>query len=550
VTRWRWPWGGLLLALAVGAAVRAPGLGAKSLWFNEAVSASALDFSAGELLARCAEPESPHPPLHFLALKAWAAALGGSDLALRSLSVASGLTVIVLTYLTVRELAAAVRRGPDPAAAPGPAAPALAATLVALSPLQIHLSQQVRGYSLAEALLVGGQWALARALLGRGGKAAWVASAVLAVGACYTHHLAVLSVVAGGVVVAVVLARDPGADRRGAATAAVLFAAGYLGPWLPRVFAQSEVIRHDAPRRGDFPVEILRALYATADGGGRPDAALAWVAAAVVFGGLGRLALRRGPAGGFVAALGVAPVLMMGGYSAVSNRSLLQVRSLGFAQLSWLMGLALLVGGVRPRLERSALALGVVAWSLAGCCAGWRVIGPNAAPGVRAAVRFLLDHRDPSEPVIVRSPFTYYGVAHYARGRARPRLYAPRADRHAVRGSEHLRDRDLITPGAAAGVRSPGVWVVSSRSYLGPDDQAALPAGWSRRGLWVFAQDYQSETPVSVEHFATGTAAPARWGTDRPAVMRPRGVIPPGGRRPAGGSGSGKLSRAARPTRR
>lgn len=149
------------------------------------------------------------------------------------------------------------------------------------------------------ALLTFSAWFLLRALrdVTRGGP--WMASALLALAACFTHHLASFSVAAGGLFAAASLLSGglggPAGDGDGASTlrwsrlrwpaaAALAFAAGYLLPWLPRLLSQVETIRHGSwswpITREDTFGQVLDAVYSSYDVGwyGAPEMRLSLAA--------------------------------------------------------------------------------------------------------------------------------------------------------------------------------------------------------------------------------------------------------------------------------
>ncbi|MBI4494577.1 MAG: glycosyltransferase family 39 protein, partial [Chloroflexi bacterium] len=119
--------------LALAAALRFFRLDAQSLWFDEGISAYHLQRSFMEVVQATAG--DTHPPLYYWTLKLWAGVFGSSELGLRSLSAVCGVGVVGLTWLLGRRLF-----GPWPAT--------LGALLLALSPLAVYYSQEVRMYTL------------------------------------------------------------------------------------------------------------------------------------------------------------------------------------------------------------------------------------------------------------------------------------------------------------------------------------------------------------------------------------------------------------------
>src|SRR6266545_2368737 len=136
------------LALCVLAAgVRFFRIDAQSLWYDEGISAFQLTRSFAEILRAAAL--DTHPPLYYWTLKAWSEVFGASELGLRSLSAVSGVAAVGLTWLIGRKLF-----GRLPAT--------LAAVLLAVAPLGVYYSQEVRMYTQVTALAMLAAYAYVR----------------------------------------------------------------------------------------------------------------------------------------------------------------------------------------------------------------------------------------------------------------------------------------------------------------------------------------------------------------------------------------------------
>ena len=135
--------------------MRAAFLGEPQLFRDEAASWSLARHSLGGLLSLSSH--ETFPPLYALLLKGWMALFGGSELALRSLSVVAGVGTVLVTWRWART-------------AVGPAGALAAAALVALSPALVLNSRDARMYSL-ETLFATGAWWLLWLLVAEG--AAW-----------------------------------------------------------------------------------------------------------------------------------------------------------------------------------------------------------------------------------------------------------------------------------------------------------------------------------------------------------------------------------------
>ena len=270
----------VLVAILLAAGwIRCYALDAKSLWYDEAVSAAGLDFSFAETVGRKADAASVHPPLYFLLLHGWAAVFGDSVFALRWLAALCGVATVAGVYFFMRALCVFSN---DTQSAGRVAL--WAAGLVALHPLQIVSSQQVRGYSLGTALLSWSSWALIRGLTAENRRTGvyWTTWAVLTVLLCYTSNLAVLSVAAQGFFLAIwLLGRYWRARREGfallspqstgraktslecllghrqlrwATLAGTIVLLAYGLPWFSRLLSQADTVRTTT---GGWPCSLV-----------------------------------------------------------------------------------------------------------------------------------------------------------------------------------------------------------------------------------------------------------------------------------------------------
>jgi 4-amino-4-deoxy-L-arabinose transferase-like glycosyltransferase len=141
---------GLLLVITLlGFALRLSNLGRQSLWYDETVSAFLAKQPPAELIAHTAR--DIHPPGYYLLLHYWALVAGASEFALAYFSLGCGLLLIPLIVLFTRQL---INRH----------VALWAAALVALSPLNLWYSQEVRMYTLGAVLGVISAFSLYHAL--------------------------------------------------------------------------------------------------------------------------------------------------------------------------------------------------------------------------------------------------------------------------------------------------------------------------------------------------------------------------------------------------
>ena len=238
-----------LIAIAIGAFARVDALDRKVLWFDE--SSSLLRISGhtqGEFYAlfdnrvhrsdallalqhvtpqrglpatlASLREEPQRGPLYYLLARIWIGAVGNATAAVRGLSVTFGIGGIALAFALGRRLFGGARGG------------AILAALVALSPIEIRFSQQVREYVLVADLTLLSAWLLLRAFE-RPNVARWTLYAACAAAGLYTN-VTFAFVILGHGIVTLVHARHASRDRRAAVNgyvAASALAAIAYAPW-------------------------------------------------------------------------------------------------------------------------------------------------------------------------------------------------------------------------------------------------------------------------------------------------------------------------------
>ena len=108
------------------------------LWWDEGYSVWFATHPLGQMLALTAQ--DIHPPLYYALLRGWTLLLGAGPVALRLLSAVIGTLAIPAVYLAGRRLFGSRRTA------------LLAAALLAINPLHIYYSQEVRMYGLVALL--------------------------------------------------------------------------------------------------------------------------------------------------------------------------------------------------------------------------------------------------------------------------------------------------------------------------------------------------------------------------------------------------------------
>jgi mannosyltransferase len=215
----------LLSILVVALGLRLWGLERKSVWFDESMSVWFAELPLPSLFE--ALRMDVNPPLYYVLLHVWLL-FGQGDAWLRLPSVVFGTLTVLVTALLGRALF-------------GWRVGLLAGLLVAVSALQIDMSQEARAYALFSLLATASLWLLHRACTA--GGAAWPGYAAVTALALYTHNFAHFLLAAEVAYLAFMQALRRSWDWGpvlGVLGAGVLFL-----PWLPSLIAQLSLVRGD-----------------------------------------------------------------------------------------------------------------------------------------------------------------------------------------------------------------------------------------------------------------------------------------------------------------
>jgi len=208
-----------IATMILAAALRFCRLGARSLWFDEALSGCIARLDTLSILTNAAG--SSHPSGYYFLLHLWHP-LGSSEFVLRLPSALCSLLAVALTWGLAHELF-------DGRTA------RLAALGMAVAPFQVYYAQEARGYALAIALSAGLMWCFYQGVR-RGGWGAWLGYGLFTALGLYVHYYIALVVV--GLHLALLL------DRRQARMASV-----------PLLVADSLTALAFAPQLAQFLVE-------------------------------------------------------------------------------------------------------------------------------------------------------------------------------------------------------------------------------------------------------------------------------------------------------
>ena len=169
----------LIPVLLLATLVRLYGSTASAIWCDEGSSLLMSDYSPSLIWSHSAH--DVHPPLYFLLLHGWIGLFGDSLFSVRFLSVLPGIVTVALgvwlVYLTATRRAAV-----------------LAGVLLALLPIAVRYSQEVRMYSLMGLWLLGATIALVYWVKNPDRQRYLVVYVVLMTASFYTHYFTCLCV--------------------------------------------------------------------------------------------------------------------------------------------------------------------------------------------------------------------------------------------------------------------------------------------------------------------------------------------------------------------
>ncbi len=136
----------VLSAAALALALRLYRLTFQSLWWDEGISLYLAGLDLNGLVLQKEYALDLHPPLYHALLAVWTWFAGPSVFSARAFSALVGVLNVPLLYVLTRRLA-------------GPVAAIVAACLLAVSPVHVFYSQELRMYALMPLLAIGSLWA-------------------------------------------------------------------------------------------------------------------------------------------------------------------------------------------------------------------------------------------------------------------------------------------------------------------------------------------------------------------------------------------------------
>ncbi len=447
--------------------------------FDESFCQRMVEFRWSELCDRLGL--DTHPPLFYVMLKAWVGVFGNGVVAGRLFAVLWGLASVCGIYMFART---AYRRNElsereNFREADLPAV--VSATLLALAPLQIFWTLQIRMYSMSMAMTLWSSYFLIRALRRNSASIGdWSAYTVAAVLLAYSHIFGLFVLVAQYVYASAYrwyFGTGSPFDRLSPIVLSGCCLCLAWQPWLPYFLEQRSRVHHEfyLPKASwELLGTTMHELWV---GVGVPHSStIGLVIAQASLLALLILIMGRRPADYLVALSAAAPVAAAFLISWVSQ-PIITARYFMFSQVFLIIALANLACRV-PGYGRYA-AIGVMVWGLYGPCQAhyrWRE-GNAKLPGTQAAVA-RLDAVRGQDPLIVCNPMFFTSVLTYIHDRTGVYNFRPAHGFPLYHGTPVMRDDEYVDSEWIRTTEHDYIWTLDTESY----GRVPLPADWKLVG--------------------------------------------------------------------
>ncbi|MEW4487329.1 glycosyltransferase family 39 protein [Thalassoglobus sp. JC818] len=475
--------------VAITVLLRMDGIATRSIWLDEAFSWGISARSTwSEILSLTAR--DTHPPFYYYVLKLWISVFGESVIALRSLSIfcaglsTTGLALLCRDVINVESEAQEVSSNQQWAVV------VLACLLFALNPTHCQWSQEARMYSLATMLAIWGSWFLLQALTHPAKPTRWWSLYVLSTLALlYTHHYAMFTVFAQGLVAAwASLAIPPSLDDNLTTTSRpklhyvgvsfALIIAGYL-PWIPVLRSQISRVQESfwIPKVTvwSVPDAWFSALFSA---NSPPElkshflallvtnlTAIVWIQFLIPGRKIGRV---------LTFALGIAPLVCATAVS-LTTVSILTSRHLILCLPFFYVAFSIVVSTGTILKLRPLVFVMILINAAAVLSMSRESLQLDSRTGLNAAVDTLHEQIEPGDQIVVVHPAMFYSFWHCTQHEFdRPELLDLGEIDHFM-GSSILSDDIKVTRGELLSRGSQRMWTIDSsgysRPYSGPQEK-------------------------------------------------------------------------------
>jgi hypothetical protein len=174
------------------------------------------------------------------------------------------------------------------------------------------------------------------------------------------------------------------------------------------------------------------------------------------------------------------------------------LRYLLFANVFFLIGLAVLICRWTVGWRRSALSAFVLAWFLFVDGYFWHKLDIDGKPGARGAAEAIAIGRRPGEPVIVSSPLFFFPMLYHLQDRSDCFLFGDRHDVPHYQGRAVLTAEDLISGQQLQELGGDRIWVVDMAGGHWGNKSVPVPANWAEISRQSFPEVYWPQGNVIV----------------------------------------------------
>ncbi|KAA0995885.1 hypothetical protein FQ192_07525 [Pseudomonas sp. ANT_J12] len=230
--------------LLISVVVRLYGVGKIPVWSDEAFTLILSSYSPSQIVFHTTQ--DVHPPLYYLVLHCWMSIFGNGLFATRSLSVMAG-SLSVLLGMWLLSLICTRR------------AAVLGGVILALLPIAVRYSQEVRMYALLGLLMLGATIAFVYWLKNPRVNFALAMYVVLAMAGLYTHYFAAVGLVSYWAYLLVLMCRREVSYKYLFAKdwwLANILIALFFTPWVPNLLHQLEFSGFNWIERSDFDAVV------------------------------------------------------------------------------------------------------------------------------------------------------------------------------------------------------------------------------------------------------------------------------------------------------
>lgn len=461
----------LLAVLVIALVFRTQSIKEMSYWFDESFCLKMAEFPVLDLVVQA--KEDPHPPFFYFVLKSWVLLFGSSTLVARQMSLIPGMFGVVGIFLLVREAYRDQKSGSCSNSVN--MAAVMAASLVALSPLHILWSYQVRMYALGTCLAAFSSLFLLRALFrDQPRKRDWCFFTLTAITLAYTHNFGLFTVTAqylfavGYLLVHRQTDTDSKWNRqfRPLVISAVCTGLAWL-PWLPSFLHQRQLVIEGFWTE-PFSWGIVGITFFELFGLDQTlalNSTIGLIIGQISLISLLILALGRRPGDIFLALAAGLPFAIGILVSALS-RNILNDRYFMFGQIFLLATFAVLTSRIPIRFIRYCVFLLCVGGTGYLAFQQWEKRADDASlPSIKGAMESIDSRRKANELLIVCDPSIYVSVIAHTKNRNNIFTFHPGQDYPFTHGAAAMRDDEYLNANDIAKRSDPWIWAFDADSY-------------------------------------------------------------------------------------